>query len=81
MLSSDFYCKENDGTTGTAHLIQTIWQKYQTLVVCLAPYSPDIRRIRNLANHRSLEFFFNVNKVRCSSRSVIFLTMKIRREH
>ena len=44
MLSSDFHYKENDGTTGAAHLIQTSF----------LAISPDIRRIRSLANHRRL---------------------------
>ena len=45
MLLSDFHCKENDGTTGKAHLIQTF-----------LAISPEIRRVRSLANHRSLVF-------------------------
>ena len=48
MVSLDFHCKENDGTTGAAHLIQT------SLAI-----SPDIRRVRSLANHRSLDFHQN----------------------
>ena len=45
MLSSDFHCKKNDGTTGAAHLIQTFFfGENQTPVVCKVPYSPDIRR-------------------------------------
>ena len=44
MLSSDFHCKENDGTTGAAHLIQTFLVKTQTPVVCQASYYPGIRR-------------------------------------
>ena len=44
--------------------------KNQTPVVCQAPYSPDIRRYRQNI----------LNQVRCSNRSVIFLTMKIQRE-
>ena len=55
--------------TGAAHL--TFLVKNQTPVVHQAPYSPDIRRYRQKS----------LNQVRCSSRSVIFLTMKIRREH
>ena len=89
MLSSDFHCKENDGTARAAHLFQT----FLTI-------SPDIRRVRSLANHRSLgtarshieskelsdpkESSFSqkkLNQVRFSSRSVIFFTMKIRREY
>ena len=32
MLSSDFYCKENDETTGTERLIQTfLWRKIKLL--------------------------------------------------
>ena len=33
MLSSDFHCKENDGTTGAAHLIQAsfFWRKTSLL--------------------------------------------------
>ena len=45
MLSSDFHCRENDGKTGAAHLIQT----YLAI-------STDIRRVRSLANYRSLVF-------------------------
>ena len=45
MVSTDFHCKENDGTTGAAHLIQTF-----------SDTSPDIRRVRGLLNHRSLVF-------------------------
>ena len=39
MLSSDFHCKENDGTNGAAHLIQTFFflEKNQTPVVRQAP--------------------------------------------
>ena len=43
----DFHCKENDGTTGAAHLIQTSFLvKNQTPVVRQTPYSPDIRIYR-----------------------------------
>ena len=45
-LSSNFHCKENYGTTGAAHLIQTFLAKNQTPVVRQAPYSHDIRRYR-----------------------------------
>ena len=31
VLSSDFHCKENDGATGAAHLIQTFWRKTRLL--------------------------------------------------
>ena len=44
VLSSDFHYKENDRTSGAAHLIQTFLTKLQTPGVCQAPYSPDIRR-------------------------------------
>ena len=44
MLSSDFHGKENDGTTGAAHLIQ----KNQTPVFRQAPYSPDIAKSSSL---------------------------------
>ena len=58
MLSSGFHCKENDGTTGAAHLIQTF-----------LAISPDIRRVRSLANHRNQVFRQKfMNQVRCSSR-------------
>ena len=40
-------------------------------VVRQAPYSPDIRRYRQR----------NLSQVRCSCRFVIFLTMKLRRDH
>ena len=65
MLSFDFHCKENDGMTGT--LDSDFLAKTQTPVVRQAPYFPDIRRYRQK----------NLNQVRCSSHSVIVLTMKI----
>ena len=45
--------------------------KTQTRVVRQAPYSPDVMKY-----HQE-----SLNQVRCFSHSVIFLTMKIRREH
>ena len=45
MLSSDFHCKENNGTTEAAHMIRT----FVTIF-------PDLRRVRSLANNRSLFF-------------------------
>jgi hypothetical protein len=45
MRSSDFHCKEKNETTGAVHLIQTF------LVI-----SPEISRVRSLANHRNLVF-------------------------
>ena len=53
MLSSDFRCKENDGSTGAAHSIQTFFFFFAI--------SPDIRRVTNLANRRSLVFLGLVN--------------------
>ena len=41
VLSSDLHCKENDGTTGAAHLIDFFLAKNETPVVRQAPYSPD----------------------------------------
>ena len=66
MLSSDFHYKENDGTIGAAQLFQTL------LVI-----SPYIRRVRRLVDHRSLVFFAK----NCSSLSIFFLKLKIRREY
>ena len=58
VLSSDFYCKENEGTTGAAHLIQT------SLTIF-----PGIRRVRSLANQRSLVFRQRkLSQMRCSNR-------------
>ena len=45
MLSSYFHCKENDGMTGAAYLIQTF-----------LAISPHIRRVRRLVKHRRLAF-------------------------
>ena len=56
-----FFCCEN---------LVDFFVEIQTLVVCQAAYSPDIRRYRQK----------NLNQMRFFSRSVIFLTMKIRRE-
>ena len=71
MLLSNFHCRESDGTTEAAHLIQTFLAKNQTPVFCQAPYSPDIRRYRQKS----------LNEVRSSSRSVIFLTPHISALH
>ena len=57
--------------TESAHLFQAFLAKIQTPVVRQTPYSPDIRRYRQKS----------LNQVLCISRSVIFLTMKIRHEH
>ena len=54
MLSSDLYCKENDGITGAAHLIQTFLVKNQTPVVRQATYSPDIRRYHQKSESSAL---------------------------
>ena len=51
MLSSDFHCKENDETTAAARLIQTFF---------LAIF-PNIRRSKNLANHRNLVWLINIS--------------------
>jgi hypothetical protein len=51
VLSSDFYCKENDGTTGAAHLIHTYLEKNETLVVRQPHYSPDIKRYHHYQWH------------------------------
>ena len=60
VVFSDFHCKENDGTTGTAHLIQTF-----------LAISPDIRRGGSLSNHRILVFCQkSLNQVCCSSCSL-----------
>ena len=45
-LISDFHCKENERTTGAAHFIQ----------VFFLAISSDIRKLKSLANHRSLVF-------------------------
>ena len=65
MVSSDFHCKENYGTNGAAHFIQT-----------LLAISSDIRRVRSLVFCQE-----SLNHVHCCSCSVIFLTMKVWREH
>ena len=44
-LHEDFHYKENDGMTGATHLIQSF-----------LAISSDIRRVRSLANYRSLVF-------------------------
>ena len=45
----------------------------------LLAISPDIRRVRSLANHRGLvSRQKSLNQVRCFSCSIIFLKMKIR---
>ena len=74
MFLSDFHYKENDNDNATAqssHLIQTFLLKTRIPVVRQAPYYPDIKRY----HQKSL------NQAHCSSRSIIFLTMKIQREH
>ena len=65
VLSSDIHCKENDKTTGAVHLIQTF-----------LAISPDIRRVRSLANHRSLLFCQKVWIKWISSHSAISLQWK-----
>ena len=50
MLSLDFHCKENEGMTGAAHLIEFFF----------LAMSPDIRRVRSLTNVRSLDFRKNI---------------------
>ena len=52
MLSSDFHCKENDGKTGAAHLIETFLAKTQITVVHHAPYSPDLLILGDIQIHQ-----------------------------
>ena len=69
MLSLDFHCKENEETTGAAHLIQTFLEKNQT------PFSPDIRRYRQKSLNHVLQLFrhfpYNENSTRALNTTLL----------
>ena len=67
MLSSDFHCKEDDGTIGAAYLIQNFFSDVSGYQESKEPGEPQ----ESGFSPKSL------NQVHSSGYSVIFLTMKI----